>query len=107
MSNLEGGQSRPWRSPCAPEGKARPVATDCQRSQFSPHIGSGGRIHETHTVNKGGRRRQLRRKSHASWQLLVPRQATTGGKPRLLGITKRGNTYLRTLLIHGARAAMP
>src|SRR3954463_5356351 len=29
----------------------------------------------------------------------VPRQATTGGKPRLLGITKRGNTYLRTLLI--------
>jgi hypothetical protein len=30
-----------------------------------------------------------------------------GGKPRLLGITKRGNTYLRTLLIHGARAALP
>src|SRR3982751_4583666 len=33
--------------------------------------------------------------------------ATTGGKMRLLGITKRGNTYLRTLLIHGARAALP
>jgi transposase len=32
---------------------------------------------------------------------LVPRQATTGGKPRLLGISKR------TLLIHGARAALP
>lgn len=31
---------------------------------------------------------------------------TTGGKARLLGITKRGNTYLRTLLVHGARAAM-
>jgi len=42
-----------------------------------------------------------------AWLGLVPRQATTGGKPRLLGITKRGNTYLRTLLIHGARAAMP
>jgi transposase len=38
---------------------------------------------------------------------LVPRQHTTGGKPRLLGISKRGNTYLRTLLIHGARAALP
>ena len=43
----------------------------------------------------------------AAWLGLVPRQATTGGKPRLLGITKRGNAYLRTLLIHGARAALP
>jgi transposase len=43
----------------------------------------------------------------AAWLGLVPRQATTGGKPRLLGISKRGNVYLRRLLIHGARAAMP
>jgi transposase len=43
----------------------------------------------------------------AAWLGLVPRQATTGGKPRLLGITKRGNKYLRSLLIHGARAALP
>ena len=43
----------------------------------------------------------------AAWLGLVPRQATTGGKPKLLGITKRGNKYLRTLLIHGARAALP
>jgi transposase len=43
----------------------------------------------------------------AAWLGLVPRQATTGGRPRLLGITKRGNKYLRTLLIHGARAALP
>ena len=42
-----------------------------------------------------------------AWLGLVPRQHTTGGKPRLLGILKRGNTYLRTLLIHGARAALP
>lgn len=41
-----------------------------------------------------------------AWLGLVPRQFTTGGKARLLGITKRGNTYLRTLLVHGARAAM-
>jgi transposase len=36
----------------------------------------------------------------------VPRQATTGGKPRLKGISKRGNAYLRKLLIHGSRAAL-
>jgi transposase len=42
-----------------------------------------------------------------AWLGLVPRQRSTGGKPRLLGISKRGNTYLRTLLIHGARAALP
>src|SRR5882762_9194932 len=43
----------------------------------------------------------------AAWLGLVPRQATTGGKPRLLGISKRGNKYLRKLLVHGARAALP
>ena len=37
---------------------------------------------------------------------LVPRQSGTGGKVRLMGISKRGDTYLRTLLIHGARAVM-
>ncbi len=42
-----------------------------------------------------------------AWLGLVPRQITTGGKPRLVGITKRGNAYLRTLLIHGARSALP
>jgi transposase len=42
-----------------------------------------------------------------AWLGLVPRQHTTGGRPRLLGISKRGNKYLRTLLIHGARAALP
>jgi transposase len=43
----------------------------------------------------------------AAWLGLVPRQATTGGKPRLLGISKRGNRYLRKNLVHGARAALP
>ena len=37
---------------------------------------------------------------------LVPRQHSSGGKERLLGISKRGDTYLRTLLIHGARSAV-
>ena len=37
---------------------------------------------------------------------LVPRQHSTGGKPKLLGITKAGDTYLRTLLVHGARSVI-
>ena len=37
---------------------------------------------------------------------LVPRQYSTGGKTNLLGISRRGDTYLRTLLIHGARAVL-
>jgi transposase len=43
----------------------------------------------------------------AAWLGLVPKQRTTGGKPKLGAITKRGNCYLRKLLIHGARAALP
>ena len=39
----------------------------------------------------------------AAWLGLVPRQHSTGGKPTLLGISKRGDAYLRTLLIHGGR----
>jgi transposase len=42
----------------------------------------------------------------SAWLGLVPRQYSTGGKPRLLGISKRGNVYLRTLLIHGARSVI-
>jgi len=42
----------------------------------------------------------------AAWLGLVPRQSGTGGRVRLLGISKRGDTYLRTLLIHGARAVL-
>ena len=42
----------------------------------------------------------------AAWLGLVPRQSTTGGKPKLLGISKRGNKYLRKHLIHGARSAL-
>jgi len=42
----------------------------------------------------------------AAWLGLVPRQHSTGGKQTLLGISKRGDCYLRTLLIHGARAVI-
>jgi len=55
----------------------------------------------------GNARTFTRGRDLAAWLGLVPRQATTGGKPKLLGISKRGNAYLRTLLIHGARTALP
>jgi transposase len=42
----------------------------------------------------------------AAWIGLVPAQTGTGGKVKLLGISKRGDIYLRTLLIHGARAVL-
>ncbi|PKO31812.1 MAG: IS110 family transposase [Betaproteobacteria bacterium HGW-Betaproteobacteria-7] len=42
----------------------------------------------------------------AAWLGLVPRQHSSGGKQTLLGISKRGDSYLRTLLIHGARAVI-
>lgn len=42
----------------------------------------------------------------AAWLGLVPRQHSTGGKPTLLGISKRGDVYLRQLVIHGARSIL-
>ncbi|WP_423394037.1 IS110 family transposase [Burkholderia sp. LMG 21824] len=42
----------------------------------------------------------------AAWIGLVPKQTGSGGKVQLLGISKRGDTYLRKLLIHGARAVL-
>jgi len=42
----------------------------------------------------------------AAWLGLVPRQHSTGGKPTLMGISKRGDCYLRTLLIHGGRTVV-
>jgi len=42
----------------------------------------------------------------AAWLGLVPKQHSTGGRPQLLGISKRGDSYLRNLLIHGARSVL-
>jgi transposase len=42
----------------------------------------------------------------AAWLGLVPKQHSTGGQTRLFGISKRGDSYLRKLLIHGARATL-
>ncbi|EAQ24765.1 putative transposase [Roseovarius sp. 217] len=42
----------------------------------------------------------------AAWLGLVPRHITTGGKAKLIGISKHGNRYLRKLFIHGARTVL-
>ncbi len=42
----------------------------------------------------------------SAWTGLVPKQHSSGGKANLMGISKRGNAYLRTLFIHGARAVL-
>ncbi len=46
------------------------------------------------------------RRQFAAWLGLVPKQRSSGGKTRLFGISKRGDRYLRTLIIHGARAVL-
>lgn len=56
------------------------------------------------TLGDGGQYRNGREASAAVG--LVPRQHSTGGKPRLLGISKRGDRYLRCLLVHGARSVV-
>jgi transposase len=42
----------------------------------------------------------------SAWLGVVPRQHSSGGKPTLLGMSKRGDAYLRTMLIHGARSVI-
>jgi transposase len=75
-----------------------------RRLQTIPGIGP---ITATALVADLGDARQFRRGREVSAFLgLVPRQMSSGGKERLLGISKRGDAYLRTLLIHGARAAL-
>jgi len=47
-----------------------------------------------------------RGRDFAAWVGVVPRQYSTGGKQKLYGISKRGNIYLRRMLIHGARSVL-
>lgn len=76
----------------------------CQRLAQLPGIGS---LTATALVAAVGEATEFKNgRQFASWLGLVPRQHSTGGKPTLLGMTKRGNRYLRTLLIHGARAGL-
>jgi transposase len=66
-----------------------------------------GPIAATALLAAVGDGRQFRRaRDMAAWLGLVPRQHSTGGKTTLLGISKRGNRYVRRLLVHGARSCV-
>jgi transposase len=81
-------------SPCA-------LNEDCQRLLSIPGVGllsATAMVASIGDISAFKNGREL-----AAWLGLVPRQHSTGGKPTLLGISKRGDTYLRTLLIHGGR----
>jgi transposase len=76
----------------------------CQRLAQLPGIGP---LTATALVAAVGDATEFKNgRQFAAWLGLVPRQHATGGKTTLLGMTKRGNGYLRTLLIHGARAVL-
>lgn len=75
-----------------------------KRLQQIPGIGP---ITATAMVSAIGDGKQFKRgRDLAAWLGLTPRQHSSGGKDYLLGISKRGDSYLRTLLIHGARAVL-
>ena len=79
-------------------------APACERLMTIPGIGV---LTATALVAAVGDAAEFRNgREMAAWLGLVPRQRSTGGRPTLLGISKRGDRYLRTLLIHGARAAL-
>jgi transposase len=76
----------------------------CRKIAQIPGIGP---ITATAVVAAVGDARQFRNGRHlADWLGLVQRQYSSGGKSRLCHISRRGDTYLRTLLIHGARAVL-
>jgi transposase len=74
----------------------------CQRLVAIPGFGYLTASAMVASIGKGEMFRRGR--DFAAWAGLVPRQHSTGGRPTLLGISKRGNNYLRRMLIHGARS---
>jgi transposase len=76
----------------------------CKRLASIPGIGA---ITASAIVAAIGDGRMFRSgRDFAAWLGLVPRQHSTGGRSTLLGISKRGNTYIRTLLVHGSRCML-
>jgi transposase len=84
------------------------MARDDEAARCLTKILGIGTINATALAAAVGNARAFRRgRDMAAWLGPTPPQMTTGGKPRLLGISKRGNRFLRKNLIRGARAALP
>jgi transposase len=83
------------------------IAARDDRSRRLMTVPGIGPLTATAIVAAAGDGRQFRRaRDMAAWLGLVPREHSTGGKTTLLGISKRGNRYLRRLLVHGARSSL-
>src|SRR5664279_4546865 len=76
----------------------------CQRLIAIPGIGPVTATAVIAAIGNGAAFRKGR--EFAAWMGLVPREHSTGGKQKLLGISKRGNSYLRRLFVQGARAVL-
>ena len=76
----------------------------CRRLLTIPGVGPLTATALTAAIGNGTAFRKGR--DLAAWLGLVPRQHSTGGKARLLGISKRGDPYLRRLFVHGGRAVL-
>jgi len=76
----------------------------CRRLDAIPGIGPVTATALLAAIGNGGAFRKGR--EFAAWVGLVPREHSTGGKQKLLGISKRGNGYLRRLFVQGARAVL-
>jgi transposase len=76
----------------------------CRRLDAIPGIGPVTATALIAAIGNGAAFRKGR--EFAAWVGLVPREHTTGGKQKLLGISKRGNCYLRKLFVQGARAVL-
>src|SRR5207253_2992504 len=77
---------------------------ECQRLMTIPGVGPLSATALVAAVSDASAFKNGRQ--FAAWLGLVPRQHSTGGKERLLGMSKRGDSYLRKLLIHGARTTL-
>lgn len=76
----------------------------CQRLLKVPGIGPVTATAVIAAIGNGAAFRKGR--EFAAWMGVVPREHSTGGKQKLLGISKRGNSYLRRLFVQGARAVL-
>ena len=88
-------------------GEIERISNDDARCRQLRQIPGFGPLISTATVAAIGNGCAFRRgRDFAAWVGVVPRQYSTGGKQKLYGISKRGNVYLRRMLIHGARSVL-
>jgi transposase len=87
--------------------KIQQVFRDHPICQRIAHVEGVGPITTTAVMAAVGNAKEFRNgRAMAVWIGLVPRRYSSGGRTRLLGISKQGDRYLRTLLMHGGRAVV-